>query len=355
LDFSVALFLMMQVVLGQGSILFPGHHHLMHDGCITVLLFLSAAGLALRSRLSVAFQVAVTGLVVVSAGFLIANEHRFHQKTACNHRTLILTYGNAGIAFAVLAAHVVGPDAASTWLRRFVMVFCALTYVNAGMAKTLNPPTWSSWASGATLQSHLSNQFSLYCKWHWLGSLLLQHPYLIRYMAVMSLTFESFISGFVLCCASRGTGLWSDKVGSFWRNVYQVLTGSLGIISAAWVWLAVMFHVGIFLLMAPTYNLQMYVLLILVLDLPVSLWMLAFSQRARSDQGVTALSWASRPVRFVLACVPTMLAIAWIAVGLWDHFPNDDPKWPITSFPMYSLPGCVCSCPESMRHIAPMA
>mmetsp|Transcript_48389 Transcript_48389/g.130401 ORF Transcript_48389/g.130401 Transcript_48389/m.130401 type:complete len:611 (+) Transcript_48389:159-1991(+) len=327
LDFTISIYFLMQITLdgmaGQSEI----------DGNLTPLAHILGASTVLasawRKYLHRKLRFLVTPLVVATAGVFIRDQSHTGRNLNCDHRTLICLYGNIGLALGTLAAHVVGADIASSWVRTWGMTACALMYINAFIAKSLNQPGLFDYWSGRELAHWLLHRVRT-SKWPCLNAMAVQSQGVMRALGSLTMLFEGPFSMWILLFDM------GPKCESHWW--WRVVTGGLSPLRALWAWAAIGFHLSIYIMMAPRYNYQVYTLLILVLDFPRS--MLCISQVDPSRSIVAR----GRLCVFLLCTLSLFTAALWVFVGIRYHLPEDDPLWPVSSVPMYSKSDCPANC-----------
>jgi len=117
--------------------------------------------------------------------------------------------------------------------------------------------------------------------------------------------------------------------------------GRFGPIRYLWSIAAIGFHFGILLLMRPKYDVQAWIVIVLILEVPTKLLAkTGFLSVPECLGSRVSRSFATRAfqqrIKLLIAIISTLVVFAWTYVGVAFHHVDNDPNWPITSTPMYS-------------------
>jgi hypothetical protein len=229
----------------------------------------------------------------------------------------------------------------SSYLRKFVLLVCAVMYINGGISKLLNHgQEFGGWARGEELAYYLKKQgHQSVCPW--LAAYLAKPPW-CSMVSFLTLIFELPLTILALVGGSDGVGY-----SGCW------------LLRAVWVCAGLGFHFGTWLVMEPDYNVTSAALVFWIAD-PFRWGRTALNSGvdAKTSGADTTIGHAEPSEQFgqdcllikaLLSACNWAILLAWLWVGLFRHFPNDDPKWPISSVPMYSMSCGICKCPESYR------
>lgn len=259
---------------------------------------------------------------------VVASADRAFTLSHCCHRWLPFTWVLFGATIAIWALLAVPEGEVSAWLRKWALLVCVVTYLNGGISKMLNSPHPWDWGSGEILRHWImKTRANDQARWSHLSVFFSESPLICCLAAIATLLFELPLS----LLALLGPGEF----------------GYLGRLRALWAFAAICFHFGIYLIMVPNYNIQSYIIIIFCLD---GVGRLFFETGSQGERHHAQRSCKQvNMVKALLAFLCTAVLITWIAVALLWHFPADDPKWPVSSIPMYSIRCGVCDCQDKFR------
>eukprot|EP00747_Dinoflagellata_sp_TGD_P002345 gnl/TRDRNA2_/TRDRNA2_103860_c0_seq1.p1 gnl/TRDRNA2_/TRDRNA2_103860_c0~~gnl/TRDRNA2_/TRDRNA2_103860_c0_seq1.p1 ORF type:complete len:403 (-),score=32.55 gnl/TRDRNA2_/TRDRNA2_103860_c0_seq1:31-1239(-) len=216
----------------------------------------------------------------------------------------------------------------SAWLRKFTVTTLAMYYFNAGMCKLLN--TGIRWANGQLLAQFISSQRGN-SAWPWLSDKISSVPWIAESFAIATMIFELPVSllaaiGCSCCRPAKSSGLDMLRV--------------------VWSWMAIAFHLGIYMFMFPTFTVEAHIQLVLVLDPFAHFAKDIDAKESTCDDGqghdahptasessstlTVAAIWSLAAILMICICM-------WLYVGLKFHTTQKDPIFPFTSNPMYSM------------------
>lgn len=284
-------------------------------------------------------KAAIVTMTMATIGY-VACESSFTTRVDRGHRYLIVSWAFLGVVLA-LCGLLLAPEAkVSSWLRKYAMLVCCVSYINGSISKLLNSKPFLSWANGQTFVfwtktlQQINAYFSTWgIPYPWLSRQIVEHEPFAQLLCWANL----FLEGPLSIAALIGLGCF----------------GRFGPARMLWCLAAVAFHFGVNLVWgnheASLYNLETFVNLILVVDVP------GIIQNCGRPLASEAVPEAMPPTQrdhssmalAALAIVCSIGLFAWVTVGVFLHF--DDPKWPITSVPMFSMTCGIQYCDESFR------
>mmetsp|Transcript_35891 Transcript_35891/g.78600 ORF Transcript_35891/g.78600 Transcript_35891/m.78600 type:complete len:495 (+) Transcript_35891:74-1558(+) len=266
-------------------------------------------------------------LLLTGITFLLAVSARIVTMRTCDHQWTLLIWALVGVSLAAGSVLFVPERRASAWLRKWILLICILTQISTGLSKVMNSP--HDWWRGDVLAHHLSWAVAHQStQWPWASQALLETPSLCTAIAVASLIFELPLSVAALL-----------GLGEF---------GRFGPVRVLWVSLAFVFNLGTGLLIEQGHGIRLALLLIAVIDLPGKLLV---PREAVTSWQEPSLSQFAGVAKATLTAVCFAMLLVWLGVALLWHFPGDDPRWPISSMPMYSMKCSACSCSEELRTV----
>lgn len=284
-----------------------------------------------RNLIGSAWHVLANLAITAASAFCVLREmnHTAHvnydTSDSCSHKYLPQTWALVATTIAIWALVAVPEREVSRWLRKMVICACACVYFNGGTAKVVNNERPWDWAQGGILRYYIWHAFHEYktwgSKWPWLSSVLIESPHLGVLMASSVLFFEIVLSALAVL-----------GLGEF---------GKFGLIRWSWSLVAISFHAGILLLMRPKYDIQAWIIVVLILDLPTKLLARygVFGPtcvKAEQTGRASPIRKYSSHVKFFIAIVSSAVVFAWLFIGFFFPHVDADPNWPITSTPMYS-------------------
>jgi len=253
------------------------------------------------------------------------------------HRFLIVSWIFVGIFLGLLALAFAPEPCVSSWLRKFAMLVCCVSYINGGISKVLNNRPLLGWLDGKVLQKSTfcaSMVHNIYrgVGYPWLSRQVALHLPLSQLLCVFILLFELPLSFSALV----GPGCF----------------GKLGPVRILWCLVACSFHFGVNLLWgslpASMYNYEMWVILVLVADVFGKCFCWSSNDQPSEVKAILpGTPAASKDTLTALSLLCSFTLFAWMTVAFIRHF--DDPKWPITSVPMFSMLCGTMECAESFR------
>ena len=302
---------------------------------ICMLLAGSSGSILKRSWLKAAIvtmTMATVGYTVRTRSFTIQPNH--------GHRYLLVNWAFGGVVLALCGMLVAPEGRVSSWLRKWAMLVCCASYINGCISKLLNSKPFLSWANGRTVANwtqRIQSGNAYFTVWGipypWLSRQIAEHEPVAQLMCWANLFFEGPLS----IAALMGLGCF----------------GSLGPARKLWCLMAPAFHFTVNLVFgmheASCFNILAYVSLILVVDVPGIIQ--NYGRSLASEAVPEAMPPKQRDhssLTFTaLALVSSLRLFAWVTVGVFGHF--YDPKWPITSIPMFSMTCDILRCDESYR------
>ena len=283
-------------------------------------------------------KAAIVTMTMATIGF-VACESSFTTRVVA-HRYLIVSWAFLGVVLA-LCGLLLAPEAeVSSWLRKYAMLVCCVSYINGSISKLLNSKPFLSWANGQTFvvwtkrYQYGNAYFSTWgIPYPWLSRQIVEHEPFAQFLCWANL----FLEGPLSIAALIGLGCF----------------GRFGPARMLWCLAGVAFHFSVNLVWgsnpASLFNLEMFVNLILVVDVP------GIIQNCGRSLASEAVPEAMPPTPrdhssmtlAALAVACSLTLFAWVTVGVFLHF--DDPKWPITSVSMFSMTCGIIHCDESFR------
>ena len=312
------------------------------------ILFMPAASCMLLagssgSNLKLSWLKAAIGTMTMATIGFVACESSFTTRTGgvgYGHRYLIVSWAFLGVVLA-LCGLLLAPEAkVSSWLRKYAMLVCCVSYINASISKLLNSKPFLSWATGVTFvfwTKRLQKDNAYLSIWGipypWLSRQIVEHEPFAQLLSWANL----FLEGPLSIAALMGLGCF----------------GRFGPARMLWCLAAVAFHFSVNLVWgvhpASLYNLETFVNLLLVVDVPGIIHncgRFLASEAVPEAMPPTQRDYSSLTLA-ALALVCSLSLFAWVTVGVFLHF--DDPKWPITSVPMFSMTCDIQHCDERYR------